>query len=118
MTTLGEHGGKEREPKAIDGSPEGMERFFQRYADDPLLFRVLMRFSFTNTPLDCDTDLAAPLGAHASAVRKSLVSLVLEGFVIARKHDGVTAYMLTTDAPTRLVAGELLRLAIERGVFR
>ena len=98
--------------------PEDIEQFFQRYADDPLVVRVLMRFRGASGPLDCVTNLATPLGVHASYVRKSLLSLVLEGFVTARNHDGETTYMLTRDPARRTLAERVLRTAMERGSGR
>jgi hypothetical protein len=47
-----------------------------------------------------------------------LLSLVLEGFVTARQHHGETTYMLTCDKSARLVAGQLLGTAIDRGMCR
>jgi len=105
-------------PRNDISSPAGLERFFQRYGDDPFLFRVLMCVWRTDRPLDAISDVAAPLGVDASDVRSSLLSLVLEGFVTARRCDGETLYMLTHDPPARIVAGQLLRRAIERGTCR
>lgn len=118
MMAMDEDGGGSATSRATDSSPAGIERFFQRYADDALVFRVLVRFWGTDRPLDAITDLAVPLGIHASYIRKSLLSLVLEGFVTARQQDGETTYMLTRDQSARLIAGQLLRAAIDRGVCR
>jgi len=99
-------------------SPETIERFFGRYGDDPLLFRVLTQFWGTNRSLSCASDIAAPLGEHESQVRKALLSLVLEGFVTARRNNGETTYIFTTNPAARLTAGMLLRRAVEQGLCR
>lgn len=99
-------------------SPETIERFFGRYADDPLLFRVLTRFWGTDHSLSCVSDIAAPLGEHEFLVRKALLSLVLEGFVTARRNDGETMYIFTTNPAARLTAGMVLRRAVEQGLCR
>lgn len=115
---MNEDGGGSAKARATDSSPASIERFFQRYADDALLFRVLMRFWGTDRPLDGVGDLAVPLGVHASHLRKSLHSLVLEGFVTGLEQDGETTYMLTRDQSARLIAGQVLRAAIDRGMCK
>ena len=99
-------------------SPESVERFFDRYGDDPLVFRVLTRFSGAHHALSCGSDIAVPLGKQEAQIRRAVLSLVLEGFVTARRHEGETSYIFTTDPGARSTAGILLRRAAERGLCR
>jgi hypothetical protein len=105
-------------PREDISSPAGIEQFFARYGDDQLLFKVLQCAWRADRPLDAVSDIAAPLRAPASDVRRSLLSLVLEGFITARQCDGETLYMLTHDPSARIVAGQLLRRVIEQGACR
>ncbi len=113
-----EHDDGSAMPQEDISSPGDIERFFGRYEDDQLLFRVLMWLWHADRPLDAASDVAVSLGVHASDVRRSLLSLVLEGFVTARQHDGETTYMLTCDPSARLIAAQLMRSAIDRGMCR
>ncbi len=96
--------------------PYDVGRLLRRYSSGPLVLRTLKSFWGVSRPLDCVFDLVSPLGVQPFCVRKVLRSRVLEGFVVARKHDSETTYMLTPDAVARLAADQLRRRAAEQGI--
>ena len=97
-------------------SPEHarVERYRERYADDPLKYRLLMRLygARPNQTLD---QLADPLRVHHADARKSLRMLVRDGLVAEREDKSTTAYSLSSTPSARWLITELLRRAIESG---
>lgn len=95
-------------------APQSVEEIATRYAADPLLPRLLMRFWNTNRLFDLTSDIASPLRIHTSEARKGLRELIIDGFVTKRQELDRASYFLTKDPTTRALAGEVLRAAIER----
>lgn len=89
-----------------------VERYLQRYAEDPLKYRLLMRL-YGARPNQSTTELAEPLQIHASQVRRLLRLLVLDGLVDERGGAGNKMYSLSNNPSARRLVTELLRRAIE-----
>jgi DNA-binding IclR family transcriptional regulator len=91
-----------------------VERYTQRYADDRLKYRLLMRL-YGARPNQTIVELAEPLRIHPSQVRRSLRTLVLDGLVSERGDAGAKTYSLSNNPSARWLVTELLRRAIESG---
>jgi hypothetical protein len=100
-------------PKAASPEQARLERYQERYADDPLKYRLLMRLYGTRPKTI--TELAEPMRVHAADARKSLRTLVRDGLVTERNDGGTMIYSVATAPAPRWLVTELLRGAIESG---
>jgi hypothetical protein len=91
-----------------------VDRYVQRYADDPLKHRLLMRL-YSGRSNQTIAELSEPLRVHPSQVRKSLRMLILDGVVGERGDTGTKTYSLSSNPSARWLVSALLRRAIELG---
>ena len=100
--------------KTVSPEQTRVERFRERYADDPLKYRLLMRLYGARLSQTVD-QLAKPLRVHPADARKSVRTLVRDGLVAEREDKGTTTYSLSSTPSARWLVSELIRRAIESG---
>jgi DNA-binding MarR family transcriptional regulator len=101
-------------PKTVSPEHARVERYQERYADDPLKHRLLMRL-YGARPTQTLQELAESLRVHPADARKSLRMLVLDGLVNERRGGRGAAYSLSSTPSARWLVTELLRRTIASG---